>query len=195
MLAFLLNSGELFTYIAMPLLIFCARIVDVSISTVRVIFVSKGIRNIAPILGFFEVLIWLLAIGQIFQNLDNWLCYVAYAGGFATGTYIGMGIENRLAVGNVILRIITPDINVAEVLIKSGYICTTFEGQGTTEKAYLIFMVIKRKKIKEVAQIIQQVNPDAFYTIEDIRFVNSGLINAESPPQNYWTQHYKRKGK
>ena len=90
-----------------PLLIFLARVVDVAIGTLRIIFVSKGMKYLAPILGFFEVFIWLVAIGQIMQNLTNWVNYVAYSAGFATGNFIGMFIESKLAMGLVSLRIIT----------------------------------------------------------------------------------------
>jgi uncharacterized protein YebE (UPF0316 family) len=79
---------DYYTYILIPLLIFFARITDVSMGTVRIILVAKGYRTVAPIIGFFEVLIWILAISKIFENLDNWVCYVAYAGGFATGNYV-----------------------------------------------------------------------------------------------------------
>ena len=94
-----LFDGDTFTYVILPLLIFLARIADVSIGTIRIVMVAKGQKMIAPILGFFEVLIWLLAISKIMQNLDNWVCYVAYGAGFATGNYIGMIIEEKLAMG------------------------------------------------------------------------------------------------
>ena len=88
-------DSDLFSYVLMPLLIFLARICDVSIGTLRIIFVSKGKKNIAPILGFFEVLIWITAISKIMQNLDNYINYIAYAAGFATGNLIGMIIEEK----------------------------------------------------------------------------------------------------
>ena len=85
-------EGATFTYFVLPFLIFIARICDVSIGTIRIVMVAKGQKIIAPILGFFEVLIWLLAISRIFENLDNWVCYFAYGAGFATGNYVGMFI-------------------------------------------------------------------------------------------------------
>ncbi len=78
-------SSDLFSYAILPLLIFLARICDVSIGTLRIIFVSKGVKKVAPVLGFFEVLIWIIAISKIMQNLDNYVNYIAYAAGFATG--------------------------------------------------------------------------------------------------------------
>src|SRR5512133_102522 len=99
---------DLFTYVILPLFIFCARIIDVSLGTMRIIFVTKGMRKVAPIIGFFEVFVWLLAISRIMQNLDNWVCYVAYAGGFATGNLIGMMIEEKHAIGHKITKVNTP---------------------------------------------------------------------------------------
>ena len=100
-------SPELLNYAILPLLIFLARIGDVSIATIRIIFVMSGKKVIAPILGFFESLIWLLANGQIFNNIDNVWSYIAYASGYATGTFVGMYIEEKLAIGRVVVRIIT----------------------------------------------------------------------------------------
>jgi uncharacterized protein YebE (UPF0316 family) len=98
-------NSNLFGYLILPLLIFFARICDVSIGTMRIIFVSKGKKNIAPLLGFFEVLIWIIVISKIMQNLNNYVNYVAYAAGFATGNLVGMIIEEKLAVGVQMIRV------------------------------------------------------------------------------------------
>ena len=100
-------SENVFSFILLPLLIVLARITDVSINTIRIIYVLGGRRWTATMLGFFEAFIWLMAIRQIFEHLDNWLCYVAYPAGFASGIFIGMIIEERIAYGKVIVRIIT----------------------------------------------------------------------------------------
>ena len=92
-------GSEIFTFIILPILIFIARVCDVSIGTMRIIFISRGAKILAPLLGFFEILIWLVAIGKVMQNLDNIACYVAYAGGFATGNFVGIRIEEKLAMG------------------------------------------------------------------------------------------------
>ena len=80
---------HLFAWVILPLLIFLARVADVSMGTLRIIFVSKGLKYLAPIIGFFEVIIWLLAIRIIMQNLSNFMCYIAYGAGFAMGNYAG----------------------------------------------------------------------------------------------------------
>ena len=102
----LFDSG-VFNWIILPLLIFCARILDVSLGTIRISFVSKGLKYLASLIGFVEVIIWLLAIRVIMQNLNNAVCYIAYGAGFAMGTFIGLQIEKKLALGNAIIRIVT----------------------------------------------------------------------------------------
>ena len=103
----ILSYTDIYSWLVLPLLIFLARVCDVSLGTIRIIFVSRGVQYLAPIVGFFEVLIWLLAISQILQNLTNIYYYLFYAGGFATGNFVGMYIDNKLSIGMVHLRIIT----------------------------------------------------------------------------------------
>jgi uncharacterized protein YebE (UPF0316 family) len=171
-------NSELFSYVLMPLLIFMARICDVSIGTMRIIFVSKGKKYIAPILGFFEVLIWITAISKIMQNLDNYINYVAYAAGFATGNFVGMIIEEKLAMGFQMIRVFTyhngPDL--VQNLNSSGFGATSVEAQGAKDKVYLIYTIVKRTELDQVLGIIDQFNPKAFYTIEDVRAVNEGIF-------------------
>jgi uncharacterized protein YebE (UPF0316 family) len=176
-----LNSGW-FDYLLLPLMIFIARICDVTIGTLRIIFVSKGNKLVAPILGFFEVLIWIIAITRIIENLDNPVCYVAYAAGFATGNYIGLLVEERLAVGVVILRIITtrflPDL--VQKLNAANFGATIIEGDGSKGKVSIILSVVQRNHIKEVLNIIDEIDPDAFYSVEDTRIVNKGIFPLKS---------------
>ena len=100
-------NHDTFSYVVLPILIFLARIADVSINTLRIIFVMGGRKLISTFLGFFESLIWLLAIGQIFQNIDNVASYVAYPLGLAMGILVGMLIEERLALGKVVVRVMS----------------------------------------------------------------------------------------
>jgi uncharacterized protein YebE (UPF0316 family) len=170
--------SDLFNYLVLPLLIFCARICDVTIGTLRIIFVSKGNKLVAPLLGFFEVLIWILAITRIIENLDNPLCYIAYAGGFATGNYIGLFVEERLAVGVVIMRIITTR-EVPELIRRlnsSGHGTTVVDATGSKEQVNIIFSVVKRNDVKEIIQIIDEVEPGAFFSVEDVRMVSRGVF-------------------
>jgi uncharacterized protein YebE (UPF0316 family) len=167
-----------YTWVLLPLLIFLARVGDVSLQTLRVIFVSRGLKYIAPVVGFVEVFIWILVIGQIMKNLDNFLCYIAYAAGFAAGTFIGMAIEEKLLLGVVALRVITR--KRADELI--GYLrkidigVTTINAQGAKGEVHILFAVIKRQNLQKVVDTILGYNPNAFYSIEDVRAVNEGVF-------------------
>lgn len=167
-----------FTYLVLPLLIFVARIADQTIGTVRIVMVSKGQKFWAPLLGFFEVLIWLLAISRIFENLDNWVCYLAYGGGFAAGNYIGLMVEEKLALGIVKVQIITrkPADELINKLIDAGYGITHQNAKGGTEKVSIIYTIIKRTEVPRMVERIKNYNPNAFYSIEDVRFVNQGIF-------------------
>lgn len=161
-------------WVIIPLLIFLARLIDVSIGTMRVVFTSRGYKNIAPILGFFEVLIWLIAIGQVMQNLNNVASYLAWASGFAAGNYMGMAIEERLAIGQVVIRTITaqPANALIERLREEGYRLTVVDAQGARGPVNLLFLIVARKKKEDVIKLITEFNPKAFYSIEDVRHVS-----------------------
>lgn len=170
------GSG-IFTWVILPFLIFLARAVDVSLGTIRIVFVSRGLRFLAPVVGFFEVIIWLLAIRVIMQNLDNAVCYIAYGAGFAMGTFIGLHIEKRMAIGTAIVRIIThkDSTPLIDRLRKEGFGVTSLDAQGKKGLVHVLFMIIRRCDFEKVAKIIQQHNPKAFYTVEDTRIVSEGF--------------------
>jgi len=172
------DSG-FFNYGMMPLFIFLARICDVSIGTMRIIFVSKGNKSIAPILGFFEVLIWIIAISKIMQNLDNYINYIAYAAGFASGNLVGMIIEEKLAMGIQMIRIFTSEhgMELVKELNTKGYGATTIEAHGAKEKIHLVYSIVHRHELEQVLDVINNFNPKAFYTIEDVKAVNEGIFN------------------
>jgi uncharacterized protein YebE (UPF0316 family) len=174
-------DSDFFSYVIMPLLIFLARICDQSIGTMRIIFVSKGKRNIAPILGFFEVLIWITAISKIMQNLDNYVNYIAYAAGFATGNLVGMIIEERLAMGIQMIRVFANERGqeLVNILNINGYGATSVEAHGAREKVHLIYTIVQRNELGKVIELINSFNPKAFYTIEDVKAANEGIF----PPQ------------
>jgi uncharacterized protein YebE (UPF0316 family) len=172
-----LNS-DLFRYMLLPLFIFVARIMDVTLGTIRIIFVTKGIRKIAPIFGFFEVLIWLLAISRIMQDLDNWVCYIAYAAGFATGNFVGMYFEEKLAIGHELIRVITRKDarELIEGLRTKGYGVTSVKAQGIEGEVAVIFIIARRSRIQEILDMINRFNPRALYTVESIKYVNREIF-------------------
>lgn len=163
-----------FTYFLLPLLIFLSRVIDVSLDTLRIVFISKGDKIIAPILGFFEVLIWLIAIARIMQNLDNVTCYIAYAAGFAAGNFIGLKIEEKLALGIQIIRIMThKDSNeLINNLREAGFRVTSIEAEGKEGNVHIIYSVVERSLLNEIIELINQFNPKAFYSVEDVRSIN-----------------------
>lgn len=176
-------DSTLFSYILMPILIFLARICDVSIGTMRIIFVSKGKRNIAPILGFFEVLIWITAISKIMENLDHYINFIAYAAGFATGNFVGMIIEEKLAMGILMVRVFAYEKGneMVQNLNEQGFGATVVEAHGAREKIDLIYSIVKRNELTNVLNIITNLNPKAFYTIEDVKSVNEGIFTPKRP--------------
>lgn len=176
-------TPNLLNYLILPLLIFFARICDVSISTIRIIFVMSGNRLIAPILGFFEALIWLLAIGQIISNIDNVWSYVAYASGFAMGTFVGMTIEEKLAYGKVVLRLFTPKPvdDLIVFLEENNYGYSLLDASGRSGKVNVLFMVLKRESLGHVTKGIDQFHPNAFFTIEGVKRVNEDFSRNPKP--------------
>jgi uncharacterized protein YebE (UPF0316 family) len=164
------SQSTLFIWVIVPALIFLARIVDVSLQTIRIISISRGIRWLAPLVGFFEVLIWLLAIGQIMKNVSHPVAYVAYAAGFAAGTAIGQTLERRLTLGMVIVRIITPDDGpgLCARLHEQGFGFTVVPGRGAAGPVEVIFSVVRRQHLQCVLDTVRAAAPDAFYSIEEV---------------------------
>jgi uncharacterized protein YebE (UPF0316 family) len=167
------------TYIIIPILIFLGRMTDVTIGTMRLIFVSKGYKLVAPLLGFFEIIIWLIAITQIMQHLDNWVCYVAYGGGFAMGNFIGILLEQKLSIGSVIIRVFPKkDVSeLAEDLRSQSFGVSALEIEGKEGRKKMLFSVIQRKAIKQYVSTVLHHNPNAFYSVEDVKSVSDLTSN------------------
>jgi uncharacterized protein YebE (UPF0316 family) len=176
-------SEDIFSYILLPFLIFLARITDVSINTIRIIYVLGGRRFTATILGFFESFIWLMAIRQIFEHLDNWICYVAYPGGFAMGILVGMMIEERIAYGKVIVRIITRK-DVTELIAflnKNQFRYTKVDAEGPDGHENLVFTVLQREHLESLLAQMKTILPTAFYTVEKVnRAAEGGTVVQET---------------
>src|ERR1044072_1094802 len=175
--------NEILNYVILPLLIFCSRLSDVTLATLRNIFIHKGFRKIVPFIGFFEVLIWLIAMKQVLNHVDNIAAYLAWAGGFATGTYVGMRIEERLALGNQVIRIITTQEDSTELirmLRESNHGLTVVDGHGAKGPVKLLFTIVQRTHIKDIIDRIEEIQPNAFYTIEDVRSSEHGVFRQGS---------------
>ncbi len=167
-------SETLFQWLVLPLIIFFARITDVSIGTVRILLMTNGRKYLATLLGFCESLIWLIVIASIFKYVKTPLAYIAYAGGYATGTFIGMTLENRLAVGKVIVRFITRQDATAllNYLRTTRFGFTSLKAEGHKGNVNLIFSVVERKDLKELVEIVRSYHPKAFYSIEATKYAS-----------------------
>jgi uncharacterized protein YebE (UPF0316 family) len=181
-----LMENPIFALIILPILIFSARVADVSLGTLRVVFVSQGKKQLAPLVGFFEVFIWILAMGQIFSNVTNIWYYLAYAGGFATGNYIGLFIERKISLGYLKIQLILRDSpeKLINALKSEGFGLTTLTAIGTRGNRTLLIMVIKRKNESRVKEIIREKSPNAFISIEQIQSVKGGQFPIQQ--KNQW---------
>ena len=161
----------------LPVLVFFAETFVVTLSTVRTIFITRGWKVLAPFLGFFEVSIWLFAISQVIQNLTSPSCFVAFAGGFSLGNFLGVLIEQKLALGNVVVHITTREdaADLIEDLKIGGYGVTALDAQGATGPVQVIFTVIKRKELDNVVAIIKRFDPKAFYSVKDLQWTAEGI--------------------
>ncbi len=181
---------EFTTWVLTPLFICLARVMDVTLGTVRIMFVSRGWKSLAPFLGFFEVLIWLLAIRQIMQNLDNPMSYIGYATGYALGNFVGISLDERLAVGTLSVQIIT--LKSAEELVQrlraAGWGVTCLDGEGVSGRVKVIFTIIKRRDLPAVTQLIASAQPGSFLSVSEIQNAQSGTF----PPAEPLQQNIKR---
>lgn len=162
----------------LPVVIFCGRICDVTLGTLRIIFVAKGEKRKAPLVGFFEVLIWVVIISQIFSHTNNLTAYLAYAGGYATGNFVGILVENKIAFGFQLFRIYTKNKGqeLMRQLNQNGFGSTYIRGEGVVAEVDIIETVISRKSEKKVTEIIRSFDPEAFFVVEDIRSKQKGIF-------------------
>lgn len=169
----------------LPVIIFFGRICDVTLGTLRIIFVSKGEKKKAPIVGFFEVFIWVIVISQIFRNTNDIIAYLAYAGGYAAGNYVGIHVENKIAFGFQLFRIYTKrnGTELTKILNSHGIGSTYIKGEGAISEVSVIETVVSRKLEKKVIRIINHFDADAFYLIEDIRSKEKGIFSAAGAPR------------
>ncbi len=176
------GSFDWYAWVLLPLLIFFARVLDVTLGTLRIIFISRGRRNLAPLLGFFEVLIWIVVIGQLVQHLHSVTAYLSYAAGFAAGNFIGMWLEDRLALGTLMLRVIIPTEGqaLARLVRQAGFGVTTVEGSGASGTVTLLYTVVKRRDLPVVTALIHRNHPKAFISIEDVRATEEGVFPPSS---------------
>ena len=162
----------------LPLLIFFARICDVTLGTMRIIFISKGKKTLAPIVAFFEVFIWIIVISELLSQANNFFSYVCYAGGYAAGSYVGMYVEERLAIGIQLLQIYTRERadELQRMLNQANFGATIIQGEGVNGPVGIVQTVVNRKNLPKAEAIINQFDPDVFYVLSDTRTVQRGIF-------------------
>lgn len=166
--------------IVSAIVIFLLRIGDMSLDTIRVLFVVRGKKKLAWILGFFQALIFVVAISSVLANADSWLNILGYAAGFATGNVVGMLIEDRMALGHLHLTIYSSmrGAAIADALRKDGYGVTEISGRGKDGTVTVLHCSVLRKKVDSVETIVLEEDPSAFITTSDVRQVRRGFWRA-----------------
>ncbi len=155
-------------------MIFGARICDVSLGTLRTIAVVHGKRGLAFLLGFFEVLIWVIVVSRVISNLHNPAYAVSYALGFASGNYVGMVLESWFALGEQVIRVFTrAGADVAARLRAEGWAVTVFSGQGRDGPVSILFAQVSRREVVRVADVARSVDPDCYYVVDDVRLAST----------------------
>jgi uncharacterized protein YebE (UPF0316 family) len=161
-----------------PLVIFFLRIVDVSLATTRMLLAVRGQRVLVPLIGFFEVVIWLFAAGSAIQYLDSPLHVVGYAAGFAAGNLVGLWVEERLALGLATVRIISEHggVEAADALREAGFGVTEFAGQGREGVVEVVFTAVRRAEVPQILRLVEHWAPDSFVTVEEPRAIHRGWM-------------------
>lgn len=160
------------------LFVFFARILDVSIGTLRTILLVKGYRKIAAVLGFFEVMIYLIVLGKVVGNINQPVLIIAYCLGYASGNFIGSKIEEKISIGRLAAQVILKDLNMSLVdrLREAGFGVTIIEGEGKEGRSYLLHVITERKHARNLFDIIDDCDCAAFVTTTDIRSSYGGYF-------------------
>ncbi len=158
---------------ALLLAVFLSRIADQTLDTFRTISIFRGYRFLAALMGFFTVLIWINVAGQVISNIhSNWYLTVVYAAGFAAGQATGLWLESRIALGHQLVRVWSrSEVNIAEQLWERNYAMTEIQGKSRGGPIDVVFVVVRRNQVKELCELINQLDPKAFYTVEDVKQV------------------------
>jgi len=173
-----METFDWYTWVVLPLIVFLSRVTDVTLGTMRIIFLSRGKKILAPLLGFVEVFIWITVVSQIVGGAHNIAAYFAYAAGFAVGNYFGMVLEERLAIGTLVVRAFLSKNgkSLIERLHADGYGVTHVDGYGMNGPVQIIYTIVMRKELPDVVNIIQATHPKAFFTVEELRSFQQGIF-------------------
>lgn len=161
-----------------PLVVFFLRVTDVSMATLRMLLTVRNRRVLAPLIGFFEVLIWVAAIGIVVQHLQSPLHVIGYAGGFATGSFVGLLIEERLALGLATIRTVVRSggAELSMELRDAGFGVTELRGQGREGPVEVLYAVLPRRQVARALSLIDRDAPNAFVVVDEPRQVRRGWL-------------------
>lgn len=187
---------ELYWSVVFPVIIALSRIIDVILGTFRIILVIQGRKILATLFGFFEVLIWVMVAGQVMSQLNNFSYYLAWSGGFAAGTYIGMTIEEKISLGTCLLRIIVKDSTekLLKLFSENNIFSTIVDARSRDDKTTtVIFSIVARKKLKFIEHLIEETCPNAIYTVENVRSVrHSNIPTRDDRPISFYRRVFPR---
>src|SRR5262245_34166372 len=155
----------------------------VTFGTLRIIAVSRGQKFVAPCLGFVEIVIWLFAISQVMQHLNNGWCFIAFAFGFMVGNFLGILIEKTLAMGLAQVSVITPPgaQELVQALRADDFGVTCLTGHGAQGPVQIVFTVVRRRQLARVLDLIETMHPGAFYAVDQVTAVSEGIFPASAP--------------
>lgn len=175
------------------LLIFAARVVDVTLGTLRTVWIVQGRRISVFCLGFVEILIWVFAVSSVIQNLENPWYAVFYAIGFATGNYIGITLEQKLAYGEQVVRVFSRNGDeLASALRDCGYGVTVFRGEGRDSPVDMCFVESRRRNIRKIVNLARQTDPVCYYVVDDVAHASTVPRQPSTEPTG-WRAILKKK--
>jgi uncharacterized protein YebE (UPF0316 family) len=165
----------------LPLLVFFAELCVVTLCTLRIIFIARGMKFLAPVLGFFEITIWLFAIGQVMRNMENPWCFLGFASGFTLGNFLGVLIEQKLALGTAVVRTITrrDATELIASLRTARFGVTALDAEGATGPVKMVFTVVRRRELEVVLSLIRSFDPAAFYSVDEIQEAGPGIFREQ----------------
>jgi uncharacterized protein YebE (UPF0316 family) len=161
----------------LPVVVFVAELCVVTLATLRIIFIARGKKLLAPAVGFFEITIWLFAISQVMQHLDDPACFLGFAAGFTLGNYLGMLIEKWLALGTVLVKTVT-NKDAGELIHRlqtARFGVTSMDAEGTRGPVKVVFSIVPRRELDDVLGIVRGFDPAAVYSVDEIQEAGPGI--------------------
>lgn len=189
------STFDWYGWVILPVIVFLARITDVSLGTVRILLLGRGNRIIPPLLGFLEVFIWITVIGQLVQYVHNIPAYIGYAAGFAVGNYFGLWIERWLVIGTYLIRLILKDEGeqIAQSLRQAGFGVTRLVGEGSSGSVHVIYTIVRRRDVEHVLALLHVIAPQTFISLEEVRSTERGFFPPLEKPHNIFLTRRKAK--